>query len=255
MKFINDEAHNYSEQLARERGCFPNWKGSIWDTQHHRPMRNAAVTTVAPTGTISIIADCSGGIEPMFSLAFFRNVLKGQDEGSKPMVEVNPIFEPVARERGFLQRGADGSDCQGWHPRCHIDGVPEDVKQVFVCAHDIAPEWHVRMQAAFQRHCDSSISKTINFPHDATVEEVDDDLPAWPTSCGCKGVTVYRDGCRAEQPMALKESKSKTGRAAADGRSGVRAGEGGQDRQDGRSEPTSSRAISPRSSAVCASGR
>ncbi len=202
MKFINDESHNYSEQLAMERGCFPNWSGSIWDTRYHRPMRNAAVTTVAPTGTISIMADCSGGIEPMFSLAFFRNVLKGQDEGGKPMVQVNPIFERAARERGFLSEGLmdriarDGTLAE-------ISEIPEDVKQVFVCAHDIVPEWHVRMQAAFQRHCDSSISKTINFPNIATVEEVDA-IYRRAYELDCKGITVYRDGCREAQPMALK---------------------------------------------------
>jgi len=203
MKFINDESHNYSEQLAMERGCFPNWPGSIWDTRFHRPMRNAAVTTVAPTGTISIMADCSGGIEPMFSLAFFRNVLKGQDDASRPMVQVNTIFERVARERGFLSEGLmdriarDGT-------LADIDAIPDDVRRVFVCAHDISPDWHVRMQAAFQRHCDSSISKTINFPHDATINEVDN-IYRRAYELRCKGITVYRNGCREAQPMALKD--------------------------------------------------
>lgn len=205
MKFINDESHNYSGQLAMERGCFPNWSGSVWDTRHHRPMRNAAVTTVAPTGTISIMADCSGGIEPMFSLAFFRNVLKGQEQGAKPMVQVNPIFEHAARERGFLSEGLmdqiarDGTLAE-------IDEVPEDAKRVFVCAHDISPEWHVRMQAAFQQHCDSSISKTINFPNHATTDEVDT-IYRRAFELRCKGITVYRDGCREAQPMALKDKE------------------------------------------------
>jgi ribonucleoside-diphosphate reductase alpha chain len=207
MKFVNDEAHNYSEHLARERGSFPNWKGSTWDTKHHRPMRNACCTTVAPTGTISIIAGCSGGVEPMFSLVFYRNVLKGQDEGKGPMIQIDPTFERVARERGFYseelmdQIARDGT-------LARIDEIPEDIKRVFVCAHDITPEWHVRMQAAFQRHCDSSISKTINFPHDAKVEEVET-IYRLAYALGCKGVTVYRDGCRAAQPMALKDSDKK----------------------------------------------
>lgn len=205
MKFINDESHNYSEQLAMERGCFPNWSGSVWDTRYHRPMRNAAVTTVAPTGTISIMADCSGGIEPMFSLAFFRNVLKGQEEGAKPMIQVNSIFERVARERGFLSEGLmDRIAREG--TLVELDEIPEDVKRVFVCAHDISPEWHVRMQAAFQRHCDASISKTINFPRDATVEEVDA-IYRRAYELRCKGITVYRDGCRDAQPMALKDKE------------------------------------------------
>jgi len=207
MQFVNDEAHNHSEHLARERGSFPNWKGSTWDTRHHRPMRNACCTTVAPTGTISIIAGCSGGIEPMFSLVFYRNVLKGQDEGKTPMIQIDPTFERVARERGFYSEGLmdqiarDGT-------LAHIDSIPPDIAHVFVCAHDVTPEWHVRMQAAFQRHCDSSISKTINFPHDAKVEDVET-IYRLAYELRCKGVTVYRDGCRAAQPMALKDSDKK----------------------------------------------
>ncbi len=207
MKFINDESHAYSERLAAERGCFPNWPGSTWDTLHHRPMRNSCTTTVAPTGTISIIADCSGGIEPMFSLAFFRNVLKGQDDHNPPMVETNATFLRAARERGFcseelMERIAREGTLAG------IDEVPADVKRVFVCAHDVAPDWHIRMQAAFQRHCDSSISKTINFPHDAKAEEVDR-IYRMAYELRCKGVTVYRDGCRSAQPMALADSNKR----------------------------------------------
>jgi len=207
MRFVNDEAHNYSEKLALERGNFPNWANSVWDTKYHRPMRNACVTTVAPTGTISIIADCSGGIEPMFSLAFFRNVLKGQEEGKPPMIEINETFERVARERGFYSEGLmEQIATEG--TLAHIEGIPEDVRRVFVCAHDIAPEWHVRMQAAFQKHCDSSISKTINFPHDADPSDVEM-IYRMAYDLRCKGVTVYRDGCRASQPMALAESDRK----------------------------------------------
>lgn len=207
MKFVNDEAHNYSEKLALERGNFPNWANSHWDTKYHRPMRNACTTTVAPTGTISIIADCSGGIEPLFSLAFFRNVLKGQDEGKTPMVEINETFENVARRRGFYSEGLmeriakDGT-------LAHFDDVPADVRDVFVCAHDIQPEWHVKMQAAFQKHCDSSISKTINFAHDAQPESVDQ-IYRMAFELNCKGVTVYRDGCRSCQPMALTDSDKR----------------------------------------------
>ena len=212
MKFVNDAAHDCSEKLAIERGCFPNWKGSIWDTKHHRPMRNAAVTTVAPTGTISIIANCSAGIEPLFSLAFFRNVLKGQEEGDLPMIEINEVFERVARAKGFYSEGLmeriarDGT-------LAAIDEIPSEVKHVFVCAHDIAPEWHMRMQAAFQRHCDASISKTINFPHDATREDVET-IYRMAYELGCKGVTVYRDGCRSGQPMALSESDKRSEQAS-----------------------------------------
>lgn len=207
MKFVNDEAHNYSEKLAVERGSFPNWANSIWDTTFHRPMRNSAVTTVAPTGTISIIADCSGGVEPMFSLAFYRNVLKGQEEGKSPMIEINETFEQVARQRGFYSEGLmDQIATEG--TLAHIDNLPEDVKRVFVCAHDITPEWHIRMQAAFQKHCDSSISKTINFAHDADPGDVEK-IYRMAYDLRCKGVTVYRDGCRSSQPMALADSEKK----------------------------------------------
>ena len=207
MKFVNDEAHHYSEKLAIDRGDFPNWANSDWDTKHHRRMRNSCVTTVAPTGTISIIADCSGGIEPMFSLAFYRNVLKGQDEGSKPMIETNQTFEKVARQHGFHSEGfMERIATEG--TLAHFEDVPEDVRQVFVCAHDIEPHWHVRMQAAFQKHCDSSISKTINFPHDADPSDVDA-IYREAYELRCKGVTVYRDGCRSSQPMALSDSEHK----------------------------------------------
>ncbi|HOO16835.1 MAG TPA: adenosylcobalamin-dependent ribonucleoside-diphosphate reductase [Phycisphaerae bacterium] len=213
MKFINEEAHLCSEELARTRGCFPNWQGSIWQTRYDRPMRNAAVTTVAPTGTISIIANCSGGVEPLFSLAFIRNVLRGQKQGEKPLVEVNALFRRVAQERGFLsdelleRLAAEGT-------LARIPKVPEDVRRVFVCAHDISPEWHMRMQAAFQQHCDSSISKTINFPRSATVADVER-IYHLAYELDCKGVTVYRDGCRAGQPMALKNGEGEKAHADA----------------------------------------
>ncbi len=196
MKFVNDEAHVMSEALAEERGKFPNWEGSIWDTKYHRPMRNACATTVAPTGTISIIANCSGGIEPLFSLAFYRNIMGGQR-----LVEVNQAFKEVAEREGFyseelMEQIAKGGSIQ------HIEGIPEWVRHVFVCAHDVGPEWHIKMQAAFQRHCDSSISKTTNFPENATKEDVRK-IYEMAYDYRLKGVTVYRDGCRKNQPMAL----------------------------------------------------
>ncbi|MFQ5805056.1 MAG: adenosylcobalamin-dependent ribonucleoside-diphosphate reductase [Phycisphaerae bacterium] len=202
MRFVNDESHDYSEHLARIRGCFPNWQGSIWQAKHSRLMRNAATSTVAPTGTISIIANCSGGIEPLFSLAFMRNVLYGQRQTDEPLVEVNETFRSVAEQRGlqseqlFERLARDGT-------LRHIDQVPQDIKKVFVCAHDIAPGWHMRMQAAFQAHCDSSISKTINFPRSASYADVEK-IYRLAFELRCKGVTVYRDGCRGSQPMALK---------------------------------------------------
>jgi len=201
MQVINEESHSASEILASERGKFPNWEGSVWDTVQKRPMRNSATTTVAPTGTVSIIANCSGGIEPMFSLAFFRNVLDGQR-----LVEINPVFEEIAKSRGFYSQGLLEKIAEEG-TLAKIAEIPEELRRVFVCSHDITPEWHIRMQAAFQKHCDSSISKTINLPHDATPEDVEKIyLRAWELKC--KGVTVYRDGCRENQPMALSKSDS-----------------------------------------------
>lgn len=205
MRVMNDESHNASEELGLERGPFPAWEGSDWQKQG-RKLRNSYTTTVAPTGTISIIADCSGGIEPMFSLAFIRQVMK--DTSGKPTVmrEVNYVFEEHARRLGLwseelleklLEQGT----------LAELD-VPEDFKRVFVTARDISPQWHMRMQAAFQRHCDSSISKTINFPHEATVDEVRA-IYELAIDLDVKGVTVYRDGCRDVQPMALKGSTSR----------------------------------------------
>ena len=213
MQVMNDESHLASEQLAEERGVFPAWEGSDWQAAGKR-LRNSYTTTVAPTGTISILADCSGGIEPMFSLAFIRQVMKDTRGRPTIMKEVNYVFEAEVRKRELwseelIERIAEDGTLRG------LEEIPEDLKRVFVTARDISPYWHMRMQAAFQRHCDSSISKTINFPNEATPEEVraiyelaiDEDV---------KGVTVYRDGCRDAQPMALKKSSAlhAQGRAA-----------------------------------------
>ncbi len=207
MQFVNDESHNYSEHLAKTRGCFPNWQGSVWETKRKRMMRNATTTTVAPTGTISIIANCSGGIEPMFSLAFVRNVLRGQRPGDRPLVEVNETFRGVAERDGFLSNALLDRLAREGTLR-NIEGVPDELKRVFVCAHDITPDWHMRMQAAFQQSCDSSISKTINFAHDASREDVEK-IYRSAFELGCKGVTVYRDGCRELQPMALTKDQEQ----------------------------------------------
>jgi len=198
MRVLNDESHLASEILADERGCFPAWEGSDWEKQG-RKMRNSYTSTIAPTGTISIIAGCSGGIEPMFSLAFNRQVMKDTEGNPTVMREVNEVFEEASKDAGYYSEEmveqilSDGT-------LCHIEDAPEDHKRVYVTAHDITPEWHMRMQAAFQQHCDSSISKTINFPHDATVDEVRE-VYELAIDLDVKGVTVYRDGCRDMQPM------------------------------------------------------
>ncbi|NOT32216.1 MAG: adenosylcobalamin-dependent ribonucleoside-diphosphate reductase [Planctomycetes bacterium] len=206
MRVLNDVSHDASEELALERGVFPAWDGSDWQARGRR-LRNSYTTTIAPTGTISIIAGCSGGIEPMFSLAFIRQVMK--DTKGRPTIlrEVNHVFEATARERGFFSEElVDDISHKGTLQ--HRPEVPPDVKRVFVTAHDIAPHWHMQMQAAFQKHCDSSISKTINFSHEAKPADVRE-IYDLAVALDVKGVTVYRDGCRDVQPMALKGSQRK----------------------------------------------
>ncbi len=195
MQFITIEGRKMSEELAKERGAFPNFKGSIHDRPGLAPVRNATVTTIAPTGTLSIIAGCSSGIEPLFGLTFVRKVMDGAE-----LLEVNPVFERVAKEEGFYSDGlmkeiAEHGGCTG------VPTVPEEVQRVFVTAHDITPEWHVRMQAAFQKYIDNAVSKTVNFPHSATLDDVKK-VYMMAYKLGCKGVTIYRDGSRDEQVLS-----------------------------------------------------
>lgn len=204
MRVLQEESHLASEIMAEERGVFPAWEGSDWE-KRGRKMRNSYTTTVAPTGTISIIADCSGGIEPMFSLAFNRQVMKDNEGRPTVMREVNYVFEEAAKKAGYYSDELVETIIEQGS-LAHVDGVPADHKQIFVTAHDIAPEHHMQMQAAFQRHCDASISKTINFAREASVDDVRR-IYELALDLDVKGVTVYRDGCRDMQPMALKESK------------------------------------------------
>ena len=213
MKVLNDESHLASEMLAEERDVFPAWEGSDWQAQGRR-LRNSYTTTVAPTGTISIIADCSGGIEPMFSLAFIRQVMKDTRGNPTVMREVNYVFKEAAERAGYFSDDVVDRIIEAGTIH-DIEGIPAEHRSVFVTAHDITPYWHMKMQGAFQRHCDSSISKTINFAHDATVEDVRE-IYELAVEEGVKGVTVYRDGCRDVQPMALKasERRREAGQAA-----------------------------------------
>ncbi len=200
MHFIRERGRDYSEKLARERGCFPNWEDSVFGPAHeNRKQRNATITTIAPTGTISIICGTSSGIEPLFAVAFCRNVM----DGTK-LNEVNPLFEQIARERGFysdelIEKTVDNGTV------CAIDEVPDDIKQLFVTAHEVSPEWHIRIQSAAQHFTDNAVSKTVNFEKTATSEDVAH-VYRLAYQLGCKGVTMYRDGSRDEQVLTTKKS-------------------------------------------------
>ncbi|APV43708.1 ribonucleoside-diphosphate reductase alpha chain [Dehalogenimonas formicexedens] len=197
MEFVTSTAHEVSQDLARKRGVFPAWGQSIYG-QRNIPMRNACCTTIAPTGTLSIIAGVSSGIEPIFAAVFVRNILDGEN-----LLEINPYFEEVARERGFFTRKLleELVTSNHLHERKEI---PEDVREVFVTAHRVSPDWHVRIQAAFQRHTDSAVSKTVNFPKSATRDDI---AKVFTMACeqGLKGITVYRDRSRELQPLCTSE--------------------------------------------------
>ena len=193
MGFIQREGKNASAALAEERGVFPNYPESIYDGKIKQ--RNATVTTIAPTGTLSILAGCSSGVEPLFAVSFVRTVM----EGTK-LLEVNPYFEKVAKERGFwsrelMEKIAEKGSLHGFQE------IPEDVRAVFLTAHDISPMEHIAMQAAFQKYVDNAVSKTVNFSHSATTKDVED-VYLFAYDLGCKGVTVYRDGSREEQVLS-----------------------------------------------------
>jgi ribonucleoside-diphosphate reductase alpha chain len=205
MGFIDAEGKSASRKLAEERGSFPNFEGSVYDGTEGAPIRNATVTTIAPTGTLSIISNCSSGIEPLFAVSYVRTVMDNDR-----LVEVNPTFEDVAVKRGFYNRDLMALIAEHGS-LADIDEVPEDVRRVFVTAHDIAPVWHVRMQAAFQKHTDNAVSKTVNFSNEATVADVRK-VYRLAHELGVKGVTIYRDGSKQNQVL----STGKTAGAQAD---------------------------------------
>ncbi|KNF07949.1 ribonucleoside-diphosphate reductase NrdZ [Gottschalkia purinilytica] len=202
MKFIDDKSKEASIELAKVRGVFPAYDGSIFKKKGLN-LRNSTTTTIAPTGTISIIAGASSGVEPLFAISFVRNVMDNDK-----LLEVHPLFEKVAKERGFyskelMERIAEEGTL------AHIEEIPEDIKKVFVTAHDISPEWHIKMQAAFQEYVDNAVSKTVNFANEATKKDVEE-VYVLAYKLGCKGVTIYRDGSRENQVLStVKKEEHK----------------------------------------------
>lgn len=202
MGFVQEEGHRASAVLAAERGAFPAYASSSYASRQEGPYRNATVTTIAPTGTLSIIAGCSSGVEPLFALSFTRNILDGER-----LIEVNPYFEE-ALEAGGLATPELMESVAAKGSIAGMDFLPAALRKVFVTAMDIEPVWHLRMQAAFQRHTDNAVSKTVNLPHEATEQDIYD-IYWLAYQEGCKGVTVYRDGCKSIQVLATGEGQKK----------------------------------------------
>lgn len=192
MKFITDEGRKVSAYLARERGVFPNYAGSIFDGENGLEVRNATITTIAPTGTISMIANCSSGIEPLFAIVYEKNVLDG-----KRLLEIHPGFKRIAKEEGFHSEELMKMVAQTGSLH-KIYGIPKRIRDLFVTSHDIEPRWHIKLQSAFQKYTDNAVSKTVNFCNDATVADVEE-VFRYAYDLNCKGVTVYRDGSRSGQ--------------------------------------------------------
>ncbi len=200
MATIQETSKEASRALAKERGAFPNFPLSEYAEKGEKPLRNATTTTIAPTGTISIIAGTSSGVEPIFALAYVRNVLD-----NNKLVESNPLFVEYCTQKGIyseelMQKVAKTGSV------AHMEEIPEDIKAIFVTAHDITPQWHVRIQAAFQEFVDNAVSKTVNFPNSATVQDIET-VYKLAYELGCKGITVYRDGSRESQVLQVEKDK------------------------------------------------
>ncbi len=205
MGTIQETAREASRRLAEKRGPFPNIDKSVYKDSEKNQLRNATTTTIAPTGTLSIIAGCSSGIEPLFALSFVRTVMDNDR-----LMEVNPVFEAVARTHNFYSEELMNKVAQkGSIQDC--EEIPPEVRRIFVTAHDVSPEWHIRMQAAFQKYTDNAVSKTVNLPRDATVADVQK-IYDLAYDLGCKGVTIYRDGSKENQVLAFAQKDDSSTR-------------------------------------------
>jgi len=202
MAFIQAESKAASKNLAEERGPFPAFAESTYAERKLGPYRNATTTTIAPTGTLSIISGCSSGIEPLFALSFTRNVMDGEK-----LVEANPFFEQALKETESYSK-ALMEDVAKKGTIAHMDLLPEEIRRVFVTSHDVEPTYHLKMQAAFQKFTDNAVSKTVNLPNLATEEDIRE-IYWMAYEMGCKGVTVYRDGCKAAQVLCTGEAEAK----------------------------------------------
>ena len=208
MRFIQEESHKASKNLAEKKGSFSNFNKSIFRNRNGSKYRNATTTTIAPTGTLSIIANCSSGIEPLFAISFVRNVMDNDK-----LVEVNPYFENVAKKEGFYSKELMETITRTGSIQ-EIEEIPQHVRNVFVTAHDVSPEWHINMQAAFQKYTDNAVSKTVNLPRDATETDVAI-IYNLAHELGCKGVTIYRDGSKENQVLSFanQDKPGQTGAA------------------------------------------
>jgi len=194
MSFIQHQAREYSIELAEERGVFANYKGSIYDRPGGVKLRNATLTTIAPTGTLSLIANCSSGIEPLFAIQYNRRALEDME-----FQITDPLFVELGEKEGFMSRGLIQSLAEG-ASLGDLPDVPRRIKELFVTTFEISPLWHIKIQAAFQEYTDNAVSKTINFPRDATREDVKEAfLTAYRERC--KGITIYRSGSRSGQVL------------------------------------------------------
>ena len=201
MRFITQHARRKSIELAESRGTFPGFKGSLWERRGYQGIRNATLTTIAPTGTLSLIAGCSSGIEPMFGISYLRRMSSGA-----LIREVNPTFIRRAKAEGFYSEELIGKISRTGSIK-GITEIPAAVRRIFPTALDIGPVWHVRMQAIFQKYCDNAVSKTVNLPENSTVEDVKN-VFMLAHRLGCKGITVFRYGSRRKQVLCFSGSET-----------------------------------------------